>query len=184
MRLYSSLLSIVLMMVCVPVFAQKAPAEERAFHEVLAHEDAFLSELGLDQQELYDLIQSYMLVRIKRTLDLTDVQTLNLMKRVGKYKDQLTRLKFNEGLLVSQLRMLLSTSSTEASIQESLTQLLDNEQKTVATLLSMVTEAGDELSVAQRAQLYLFVGDFEEDIRRMAFHAQRLNQEGHQRYTK
>jgi hypothetical protein len=184
MRFPTFLPAIVSVMVSIPALAQKAPDDEKAFLEIQAQQDAFLSELGLDEQELFDLVQSYMLVRMKKTLDLTDVQTINLMKRVGVYKDQLTRLKFHKGLLVSQLRMNLAQTAPESKIQTNLSALLENEQKTVETLRSMISESGDELSVTQRANLYLFVGDFEEDIRRMAMHAQRMNQEGHRRYTK
>jgi len=169
---------------CLPVAAQKPPADEKAFLEVQASHKVFLSQLGLNEQELYDLIQSYMLIRIKKTLDLTDVQTLHLMKRIGVYKEKLPRLKFHKALLISQLRLRLSESASEVSIQENLTLLLENDQKTVETLRSMITEAGEELVATQRAKLYLFVGDFEQDIRRMAQHAQRMNQDGHQVYTK
>lgn len=178
------LLALSSVMVCLPANAQKPPADEKAFLEVQANHEVFLRELGMNGQKVYDLIQSYMLVRLKTTLDLTDVQTLNLMKRIGIYKEQLPRLKFQKALLISQLRNRLAQSAPEELIQENLTQLLENDQKTVETLRSMITDAGDELAAPQRAKLYLFVGDFEDDIRRMAFHAQRMNQEGHQRYTK
>ncbi|HIA47104.1 MAG TPA: hypothetical protein EYN96_03840 [Candidatus Hydrogenedentes bacterium] len=178
------LFCVVTLMVWLPASAQKQPADEKAFLEVQANNEVFLGDLGLDEQELYDLIQSFMLIRLKTTLDLTDVQTLNLMGKIGVYEEQLPRLKFHKALLISQLRIQLAESSSDALIQESVTALLENDQKTVETLRSMITDAGDELGAGQRANLYLFVGDFEQDIRRMAMHAQRMNQAGHQRYTK
>jgi hypothetical protein len=178
------IITIAIAMVSSLCIAQKQPAEEEAFREIQTHQDAFLSELGMDEQEVYKLIQSYMLVRLKDSLDLTDIQTVNLMKRIGDYKERLPRLKFYKGLLIAKLRILLKNSAPDKSVQNTLTELLDNEEKTVETLHNMITQAADDLTVAQRAKLYLFVGDFEEDIRRMAHHAQRMNQQGHQRYTK
>lgn len=171
-------------MTCLASTAQQSPEDKAAFREVQANHEAFIKELGMDEHELYDLIQSYMLVRLKKTLELTDLQVVELTKNIGTYQDRLMGLKFYKGLLVAKLRILLRESAPEASLQNDLTAILDIDAKTVKTLGTMITEAGNDLSVAQRAKLYLFVGDFEKELRLMALHAQRMNKEGHKKYTK
>lgn len=166
------------------VFAQKSPQEENAFLQVQADQKTFLDNLGAGEQDLYDLIQQYMLVRIKNVIDLTNVQTIELMKRAGGYKDQLTRLKFQRGMLIAQLHMQTDGNADESHIAATLDNILANEQQTVVTLGKLVSESGSILSVPQQAQLYLFVGDFEQDIRRMATHAKRIDEQGHSKYTK
>lgn len=167
-----------------PSFAQKSERDESAFLRVQADHQTFLDNLGIAEQDLYDLIQAYMLVRIKNTLDLTDVQTLELMKLAGGYKDQLTRLKFQRGMLIAQLRTQTEKEVDETLIAATLENILANEQQTVVTLGHLVGESKGILSITQQAQLYLFVGDFEQDIRRMATHAKQLHEEGHNTYTK
>ena len=164
--------------------AQKTEVEEQAFLTVQADQQAFLDNLGINEQELYDLIQSYMLIRLQRTLDLNDVQTLELMKLNGQFKDQLTRLKFQRGMLIAQLRLHVQANESDDVLSRTLEHILENESQTAVTLRKLVEESASLLSVPQQAQLYLFVGDFEQDIRRMATHAKRIEQDGHSEYTR
>lgn len=169
---------------CLHSVAQKPADEENAFLTVQAEHQTFLDNLGINELELYDLIQAYMLVRIQRTLDLTDVQALELMKLNGEYKDKLTRLKFQRGMLIAQLRLHLEASESDEVIGRTLGHILENESQTAITLGKLVEESAGVLSIPQQAQLYLFVGDFEQDLRRMATHAKRIEQDGHSQYTR
>jgi hypothetical protein len=129
-------------------------------------------------EEIYDLIQAYQMVRLKKVLGLDDTQTLELMKHIGTYKDDLTRQRIFRAILREQLRHLLETSADEDAILKSLQHQILHEENLVRTLRAMLDKARESLSTPQRARLYLFVDDFEREVRDLAMKAQSMHQHG------
>lgn len=149
-----------------------AMAQDSSGIEILTKGSDFQDE------EIYDLIQAYQLVRIKKVLGLDDTQTLELMQNIGTYRDTLTRQRIFRAILREQLRNLLEADADEGVILKSLQNQILHEENLVGTLRSMLEKSGATLSTPQRARLYLFVDDFEREIRILAEKAQGMHQHG------
>jgi hypothetical protein len=162
------------LLVCQFVWSQETSDNKSAIRLAQNTQSEFLSEHGFSQQELQELVEIYMQAQIRNTLHLTVVQTDELIKYIGTYKKELTRLKFLQGLLREQLRHNTTQGVSEDLIKTELDQLIKTGSGIATELHKMIDESKKILSVTQSAQLYLFVDDFEQEILQLIKKAQQI----------
>jgi hypothetical protein len=163
------------LLVCQCVWSQVTSNEDQAIRLAQDPQSEFLSEHGFSQQELQELVEIYMQAQIRNTLQLTVAQTDELIKYIGTYKKELTRLKFLQGLLREQLRQHTTQGVSEDFIKTELDQLIKTGSGIANELHKMIDESKKILSITQSAQLYLFVDDFEQEILALIKKAQQMH---------
>jgi len=165
----------VFLLACPLTIAQQTPEEVAAFRHVHDSHSRFSTTHGLEDEQLKDLVDAYMLVRIKDTLDLSDLETLKLVEQIGSYKKELTRLKFLEGILREQLRHKTTQGVNDDLVKSDLDVLMQTGSQIAEELRGMVENSRKTLSMVQSAQLYLFVDDFEQEILQLIDQARQMH---------
>jgi len=122
---------------------------------------AFDRNLTDDERDIYDLIESLVSVRLKRTLDADDATMKALFEKNGATSKQLTMLKWQRAGLREHMRWCLDYGQSEQGVKESLDLLLAYEGYIADELKKMVVESQPVIGVTKSAELYLFVDDFE-----------------------
>lgn len=170
MRVILSLLWVGLL--CASVEAQKEHSADSAFRNLVENEARALQIPELEDLEARELVEMVLMVRLKKAMDLTDEQTLRLVRDVGKYKDQLLEMKTQIGSSREALKKALGSGASDGSIGKMLEGLLMQEVAIAELISTLVKEAQKDFSTAQAAKLYLFVDDFEQAMRRLIYRAQ------------
>ena len=175
MRLLAIIIAPIL--ICQSVWSQENPQDKTASNQVQDSQSRFLSSHDLENEQLIDLVEGYMLLSMRNALDLTDSQILELVQKLGTYKKELTRLKFREGIVSEQLRQKIVRGVSEDLIKADLDVLIKTGSGIAKELRSMIEESKKVLSTTQSAQLYLFVDDFEQEILQLVEKAQKMHQQ-------
>ena len=150
-----------------PVNAEASPAAKPAsdnfdaFQEMLRAQNRDVALSDVAGEDVIKLVDALLVVRLAQALDINKEETVRLFAHIGKTKDQLHELKWQIG----HNRMLLREAITDGAPNDQLQKRLDDlliEEKAVANLVREFVEgAGKDVTVAQSAKLYLFLGDFE-----------------------
>jgi len=122
---------------------------------------------GTDSVSARQLVQEIMTARLARELALSDEQTVIMLKRFTEYRSQLDAFKKERQELTKALRASISGKEPDTKIEARLKALAELDGKIVEFKKSLYDSASEGLSVAQRAKLYVFLSDFESDMRKL-----------------
>ena len=117
-----------------------------------------------DEKNIIELVDAWLMVRLSSELKLTTEETVQLFKRVGTYKDQLQEMKWQMGAARLELRIAARDGFDTDILEEQLENMLLREEAVADLIKSFVTEAQKDLSTHRTAQLFLFLGDFEQEV--------------------
>lgn len=161
-------------------YAQKPPRADEAFREIIESQSELLkiSEQEKEELDIFALVDRYMLLKLRDTLDLTDQQALDLVDRIDVYKDRLSEQKWYKGYAREQLRKAIESGEPDTYIREKLESLLQQEQDIVKSVRNLITAAREDITVSQAARLYLFLDEFEAEIKRLIHRAVVLSNRG------
>jgi len=151
-------------------------SEGELFRSMLEHEARELDVGDVEETDVRELVNMVMTIRLAKRLGLTDEQTLLCARRVGSHKDELLTLKGNRARTTHHLRGILNGDAPEEAVTKQLEKLLNLEHEIAALTGKLVKEAEKDFDVSQTAKLYLFLGDFDNDMRRLIRRAQRLRE--------
>ncbi|GMV95105.1 MAG: hypothetical protein AMXMBFR82_48830 [Candidatus Hydrogenedentota bacterium] len=118
-------------------------------------------------QEIREMVTTVMMVRMSRELELTDEQTVLMVRNFGDLRDTLSELGEQRGNLIDTLRDKVGNDAPDAEIEPILDQLMALDEKRDTVREEAFEKASADLTVAQRAKLYIFVQDFEWHMRRL-----------------
>lgn len=141
--------------------------EESLVRQLIEREAAGPTGRSTQDSDMVALFDGLLMAQLSRALELTPEETILLFRRVGRYKDQLHEMKWQVGGARVSLRQALDRGATDTEIDNALKELLLQEEAVADLVALMVTEAQKDVSLAKSARLYLFVGDFEEYVRRL-----------------
>lgn len=162
MRIVS--LGTVLLLIGVAIAAQEMPPPP-------AREGASPSERPLPQEwidrDAREVMEAVMMTRFSRELELNDEQTVLMMRRIEEFKDEISQARQHRGELVKALEAAVKSGASEADIAAKMNELVVHDRTLAEARFNMVDRAGEGLSMAQRAKLYLLMGDFEADMRKL-----------------
>jgi len=122
---------------------------------------------AISDAEMRDLVETVLTARLAKTLGLNDEQTVLLVRRLSEYKDKLGTLRKERQAVVKTLKENLKSEKPEAEIQKNLDELMAKDDQIFEFRKSVYEKAGEGLTTAQRARLYVFLGDFESDMRQL-----------------
>jgi hypothetical protein len=126
------------------------------------NQDARLQDYAAD--DVVALVDALLMIRLTERLGLASSETAALFKRVGDYKDQLHSLKWIIGDKRASLRDALDDRAPVGELEERVDDLLLQEEAVARIIRVFIEEARSDLTERQAADLYLFLGDFEEYV--------------------
>jgi len=131
------------------------------FMEMLRAQNRDVALADVAGEDVIKLVDALLVVRLRQALDINKEQSVKLFAHVGKVKDQLHELKWQIGHNRGVLRDAIAGGAPDDQIQKQLDDLLIEEKAVADLVREFVEGAGKDISVAQAAKLYLFLGDFE-----------------------
>ncbi len=120
-----------------------------------------------EDRELRELVEAVMAARLARELGLDDEQTVLLVRRFSEFKKQMADLKNQRQETMKTLKADLKAGAPDAQIQEDLNKLMDQDVKVLEARKEAYAQVAAGLSVPQQARLYVFLTEFETDMRRL-----------------
>lgn len=164
---------------CVNALAQEHPeAEHRQTIREFLENEAGDTGASAGERDLHQLVERIRVLRLIKAVDLSDEKLQALSQRLGRFKDQLAVAKGRRSANREELRDCLDRGLPEDQVKPKLEALLGGEKAIADIHHDMIREAGKDLTVAQTAKLYLFVGDFDDFIRDLILRAQHINHHG------
>ncbi len=157
-------------LVCLLPVQAIAQEEERMppeFRRVLEEETRALTLPEMKDRNLHEMVEAILMLRLSQALDLSREQILALSERVGIYKDQLHEMKWQIGAARADLRDAVDSGEPDPVISQRLEDCLMQEEAIADLLRKVITESRKDLSAEQAAKFYLFVGDFENEMREL-----------------
>lgn len=129
---------------------------------------------AMNDKEIREMVTTVMMVRMSRELELNDEQTVLMVRNFTTLRDDLTALSEERDTLIGKLRDAVKSSAPDAELQPLLDQLMVVDSKREQARREAYEKAGTNLSVTQRAKLYIFIQDFEGHLRRLVQRAREL----------
>ena len=128
-----------------------------------------------DDVELRAIVEATLAARLSKELGLNDEQTVLMVRRFSDFKKEITSLRKGRQELVKELRASLKAGAPDAQIEPNLKALIAQDGKIEGLRKNVYEKVGAGFSVSQRAKLYVFLGQFEADMRRLIQEARERN---------
>jgi len=161
------LIGVCVCLVACLAYAQEPPAQPEAKPDAKAEAKPVPDEDVISDAELRDLVETVLTARLAKTLGLNDEQTVLLVRRLSEYKDKLGALRKERQAMAKTLKENLKSDKPDAEIQKNLDELVAKDDQIFEFRKNVYEKAGEGLTTAQRARLYVFLGDFESDMRQL-----------------
>lgn len=126
-------------------------------------------------------IEQVMIARLSRDLDLNDEQTVLLVRRLSELRDGLHKLRRERNKQLELLAKLAESKSNSEKLEATLDSAMQLETKSSELKLKSFEEVSQDFEAWQRARLYVFMQNFDLDLRRLIEHARNrvmLDEEG------
>lgn len=125
------------------------------------------SETAWDKRDVRELVQLVMVARLAEGLQLTDEQTVVMMRRLEKIREHSDALAKERRELHKNLQQSLREKAPDQEIKEGLHALLEHDEQAARERREMFAQACEGLSVEQQAKLYVFIGEFHKEMQRL-----------------
>lgn len=121
----------------------------------------------MSDKETQELVKTLMMVRLSEELELTDEQTVIMMRRIEKFNKENRNLAIERRKLVQALKQSIEEKATDSEILSQLEKLIKHDQGITTQKFKLIKTVGEGLTVEQNAKLYVFMGDFENEMRKL-----------------
>lgn len=119
-----------------------------------------------------ELLEQVMMARVSKELALDEPQTVLLVRAFTEFRDQMAELRRHRNQILNDLKNLIREGKDNAAIQSKLDTLIAHDERVAAARRELYERAGADLTPWQRAKLYVFMSDFEAEVRRLVKKAQ------------
>lgn len=167
---YSGVLS--LMLALAPIFAED-PAPAKDGLEKGVKEERVKEERAIESRKL---LEEVLMARLTRELALDEEQTVLMVRHLAEFRDKMASMRRERMVLARNLRQAVREGKDEKAIGKVLEEVVVNEEKMAVARREIVDFEGFELTTWQKAKLYLFIVDFESDMRQLLKKAQERRQ--------
>jgi hypothetical protein len=160
-----------------PAFAEvSAPAKDEV--EKRAKEEVPKEERAKDERALESrkLLEEVLMARLTRELALDEEQTVLMVRHLAEFRDKMAAMRRERMVLARGLRQAVREGKDEKAIGKVLEEVVAHEEKMAVARREIVDFEGFELTTWQKAKLYLFIVDFESDMRQLLKKAQERRQ--------
>ena len=114
-----------------------------------------------------DLAELVMAVKLTKELGLNDEQTILMVRKLAEFRDEMNALKKERQQVSKELRNAIQTKEPEPQIETKLNALIAAEDKMATFRKDKFAKLGEGLSPNKRAILYVFVNDFESEMKQL-----------------
>ena len=128
-----------------------------------------------EQHDVRKLVEEIMAARLSRELELNDEQTVLMLRKLAEFREELQALRKTRQELVKGLQSGLQAGEADAQLETKLNELVAHDAKMADAKRDTWEKAGTGFSVAQRAKLYVFLNDFENEMRKLVQKARERN---------
>ena len=162
-----------LILALAPVFAED-PAPKNEGAEKGAKEGREKQERMKDEgaTESRKLLEEVLMARLTRELALDEEQTVLMVRHLAEFRDKMAAMRRDRMVLARSLRQAVREGKDEKAIGKVLEEVVVHEEKMAVARREIVDFEGFELTTWQKAKLYLFIVDFESDMRQLLKKAQ------------
>jgi hypothetical protein len=119
------------------------------------------------ERDVKELVETLWMVRLTKELGLSDEQTVLMVRRTNEFKDQKKELGEKRQQLVRALKADIKSGQPEEQVRQKLDELIAHDKKVPELKWQMYEKVAEGLSVAQRAKLYVFMNEFEGEMRHL-----------------
>ena len=155
--------ALALILAVAPTFADE-PAPKEGNGESAAREER--------STESRKLLEEVLMARLTRELALDEEQTVLMVRHLAEFRDNMAALRRERLVLSRNLRQAVREGKDEEAIAKVLEEVVAHEAKAAEARREIIDFDGFELTTWQKAKLYLFIVDFESDMRRLLKQAQ------------
>lgn len=132
-------------------------------------------------QDARKLLEEVMLARLTKELALDEEQSVLLLRYLSEHREAMASMRKERAQLVRALREAVRESKDEDQIASLLAEVNGQDEKIATARREFQEFTGLELTVWQRARLFLFTQEFEADMRRLLKQAQQRREDDAQR---
>lgn len=117
--------------------------------------------------EVRQLIEEVMIARITKDLEMNDEQTVLIVRRFSEYRDKAREARQQRKKLVDEMKEALKSADNPGQVEEKLKAILALDTEIAQNRTAAFENMATSLTPLQRGKLYLFLADFENELRRM-----------------
>ena len=114
-----------------------------------------------------DLAELVMAVKLTKELGLNDEQTILMVRKLSDFRDQMNALRKERQQAAKELRNAIQAKEPEPQIESRLNALITLDDKTANFRKERFAKLSEGLSPNKRAILYIFVNDFENEMKQL-----------------
>ena len=168
MRTASTLLIILLLALgaLAPIAFAQPPASPAPPQTAAGHRDGVKSSEWKDK-DIRDMVTTVLMVRMSSELGLNDEQTVLLVRNFANLRDTLGRLSEEREQLMGKLKSAVEKGAPDDQIQPLLDQLMSIDGQREKAQHEAFEKAGADLTVTQKAKLYIYAQEFEGHMRKL-----------------
>ncbi|MBI4557421.1 MAG: hypothetical protein HY706_07555 [Candidatus Hydrogenedentes bacterium] len=122
---------------------------------------------GWKDGDIKEMIEKLWMVRLTEQLGLNDEQTVLVIRRAKDHREQLRKLAEQRQQLLRELKESVRAGGPEADIQNKLEALAQHDRESVERRWRAFEATAEGLNATQRAKLYVFISEFDNDMRRL-----------------
>ncbi len=111
------------------------------------------------------LMEDMMIARFSQELGLNDEQTVLLVRKFNVFRVQLSDMRKQRAVLAREIKELLEKNKDDTAIDVKVQELTGLDLKLAQARVDSFKEASADLAPWQRAKLYLFASEFENELR-------------------
>lgn len=119
------------------------------------------------ERDIRGLVESVMAARLAEELGLNDEQTVLMVRRFSEFKKEMNERKRHRAELLRELKLALQQGKPAPEIEERLDMLFRHDRESFEFKRSIYDRACEGLSLVQRAKMYVFLNQFEADMRQL-----------------
>lgn len=118
------------------------------------------------------LLEEVLMARLTRELSLNEEQSVLMVRHLAEFREKMADIRRERMALARNLRLALRDNKDDETVGKLLEEVVACEEKATAERRKFVNFEEFKLSTSQKARLYLFIVDFEGDMRRLLKQAQ------------
>jgi hypothetical protein len=130
---------------------------------------------SIPEEDLREMVSTILMVRVSRSLELSDEQTVVMVKHMQEMRDELTKIYSERDEMTKALRELSEKEgASDDEISAKLQGLMEVDQKRAQAKRSTFEKVSAGLTPKQKAKLYLTLQEFEGQMRKMMVRAKEM----------
>jgi hypothetical protein len=118
-------------------------------------------------REMRALFEQVMIARLSQELELDDAQTILLVRRIGEVKEKAAQIRKERSRALREIQERTASDRNSSEIAPALQKLMQADQELARLRLEAYEKAAEGLHDWQRARLYIFLQEFDSEMRRL-----------------